>query len=61
MSYWDELVRTRKLMERAVRGYLNGGGMKAVDLYATGRPEYRRELLKFAEYVKKYGEPVWFN
>jgi hypothetical protein len=35
--------------------------MKHVDFYAAGVSEYRRELLKFAAFVKQHGEPKWFD
>jgi len=47
-------------MARAVRGYLRGEGMAAVDIYAEGNPRYRGEIFKFAAYVQKFGEPEWF-
>lgn len=48
-------------MITAVRRYLFESSMKAVDIYAGGVPEYRRELLKFAAFVKQHGEPKWFD
>jgi hypothetical protein len=48
-------------MITAVRRYLFEPSMAAVDFYAGGVPEYRRELLKFAAYVAKHGEPLWFK
>ena len=59
-SDWDALVASRKRMARAVRGYLRGEGMAAVDIYAEGNPRYRGEIFKFAAYVQKFGEPEWF-
>jgi hypothetical protein len=47
-------------MITAVRRYLFEPSMAAVDLYAGGVPKYRQELLKFAAYVARYGEPKWF-
>jgi hypothetical protein len=48
-------------MITAVRRYLHEPLMKHVDFYAAGVPEYRRELLKFAAWVSKHGEPKWFD
>jgi hypothetical protein len=48
-------------MITAVRRYLYEPSMAAVDVYAGGVPKYRAELLKFAAYVARHGEPKWFD
>jgi hypothetical protein len=57
----NTLEATRIKMITAVRRYLHEPLMKHVDFYAAGVPEYRRELLKFAAWVSKHGEPKWFD
>jgi hypothetical protein len=48
-------------MITAERRYLNFQSMAHVDFYAGGVPKYRAELLKFAAWVAKHGEPAWFD
>jgi hypothetical protein len=57
----NTLEATRIRMITAVRRYLHEPLMKHVDFYAEGVPEYRRELLKFAAWVARHGEPKWFD
>jgi hypothetical protein len=57
----DALADSRKKMITAVRRYLFEPSMAAVDVYAGGVPKYRAELLKFAAYVARHGEPKWFD
>jgi hypothetical protein len=57
----DALAQSRIRMITAVRRYLHEPSMKHVDFYAAGVSEYRRELLKFAAFVKQHGEPKWFD
>jgi hypothetical protein len=57
----DALAESRIKMITAVRRYLHEPTMKHVDFYAGGVPKYRAELLKFAAWVAKNGEPKWFD
>jgi hypothetical protein len=57
----NSLEGCRIRMITAVRRYLNFPSMAHVDFYAGGVPKYRAELLKFAAWVAKHGEPAWFD
>lgn len=55
------LVESRTLFIRAVRGYIFTGSLADVYCYAGDRHELRREVIKFAAWVRKNGEPKWFK
>ena len=57
----DALRASQRRMQRAVQHYNENQTMASVDIYARGVPEYRRELLKFAAWVARDGEPKWFT
>jgi hypothetical protein len=59
-GFEDALAASRIKMITAVRRYLYEPTMANVDVYAGGVPKYRKELLKFAAYVARHGEPAWF-
>jgi hypothetical protein len=60
-GFEDALAASRIKMITAVRRYLYEPTMANVDIYAGGVPKYRAELLKFAAWVAKHGEPLWFE
>ncbi len=56
----DALRASQRRMQRAVQHYNENQTMASVDIYANGKPELRRELIKFANWVARYGDPKWF-
>lgn len=57
----EQLIATRLIFVKAVRDYIATNRISAIDQYSHGSPELRREVIRFALWVRKNGEPRWFQ